>query len=141
MKKLIENLLLSAGIGMVVAFALRLLLRGVIEAVDHVDEIAQRQAARHAYGPLVSVPREPRDGEAIDMTAEQDATSQSDDIAKHRYAPGKRPWDDDVLGQFADPLNYTIDDPFIDDGALPVMQPFSSPIVFEDRGGGRDTEV
>ncbi len=144
MKRLIANVLAGLGIAVVATFSIRQLLRGVIDALDRVDEIAQRQAARHAYGPLVAIP-EPRDGEAIsgyDMQAGADVTGTDDEISRHRFAPGKRPWDDDVLeSQFADPLMHVIDNPFAEDGAMPIMQPLGSPIVFEDRGGGRETEV
>lgn len=142
LSNLLATILALIGGAIALGFVTRLVLRAVIEAVDHVDEIAQRQAARHAYGPLVAVPREPRDGEAIDMQYDADVTSQDDELSRHRYAPGKRPWDDDVLSQYADPLAFTIDDPFAETGeAQPLMQPLGSPIVYEDRGGGMTTEV
>ena len=141
LSNLLANMLAVIGAGIVVGLITRLLLRSIVDAVDRIDGIAQRQAARHAYGPLTVIP-EPRDGDAIDLQHDADVTGQDDELSRHRYAPGKRPWDDDILAQYADPLSYTIDDPFAEDGEpRPLMQPLGSPILYEDRGGGIGTEV
>lgn len=140
MKRLASNLLIAISVGLAGAFFIRIVLRAVLEAMDRVDDIAQRQAARHAYGPLVSLPRSEGEGEAlIAMAHGQNVTGTDDEIANHQYAPGMRPWDDQFLDQLnADPLSHTIDDPYAEDGVIPQLPTFGTVVP---RGGHLETET